>query len=104
MGRTSEAWLSPPAIPATDYISNLVYTDPEIFREELEKVKKATWKLACHVSEVPEKNDYRRVNHAGVPLVVVRGEDGVIRCFLNSCSHRAALVVREPSGNAQILT
>ena len=102
MGRSETAWQTPPKLPKEDFISNLVYADPEIFALEMERVKKATWKFACHESEVPEPFDFRRVNHAGMPLVVVRGDDGAIRCFINACSHRAALVVREPSGNGRI--
>jgi methanesulfonate monooxygenase subunit alpha len=101
MGRTAEAWQSPPEIPGEDYISNAIYTDPDLFKEELEAVKKRTWKFACHESEIPNVNDFRRVNHAGVPLIVVRSDDGNIRSFINACSHRAALVVRELSGNAR---
>lgn len=104
MGRSETAWQTPPTLPKEDFISNLVYSDPQIFALEMERVKKATWKLACHESEVPERFDFRRVNHAGVPLVVVRGDDDVIRCFINACSHRAALVVRELSGNARQFT
>ena len=36
-----------------------------------------------------------------MPLIVVRSDDGNIRSFINACSHRAALVVRELSGNAR---
>jgi hypothetical protein len=36
MGRTAEAWQSPPEIPGEDYISNAIYTDPDLFKEELE--------------------------------------------------------------------
>jgi methanesulfonate monooxygenase subunit alpha len=102
MSRTAKTWEAPPAIAATDFISNLIYTDPEIFKEEMERVKKRAWKLACHVSELPNPYDYRRVNHAGVPLVVARGADGAIRTFINACSHRSAIVVQALSGNAKI--
>jgi methanesulfonate monooxygenase large subunit len=101
MGRSVKAWQSPPSIPGENYVSNAIYTDPDLFREEQELVKKRTWKFACHDSEIPSANDFRRVDHAGVPLIVVRGDDGEIRSFVNACSHRAALVVRELSGNAR---
>jgi methanesulfonate monooxygenase large subunit len=100
MSRKAMAWEAPPDIPQADFVSNAVYTDPDIFREEMDKVKKCSWKLACHISEIPHKNDYRRVNHVGIPLVVSHAEDGRIRTFINACSHRAAVVVRELSGNA----
>jgi methanesulfonate monooxygenase large subunit len=101
MSKTAREWEAPPPISTKDYVSSLVYTDETLFDEELEKVKKSTWKFVCHESEIPEIYDYRCVNHAGIPLIVTRGEDDVIRTFINACSHRSALVLREPSGNAK---
>ena len=40
---------------------------------------------------------------AGEPIVVVRGNDGVLRGFYNVCRHHAAAVVTEPCGQASIL-
>ena len=40
---------------------------------------------------------------AGEPIVVVRGEDGVLRGFFNVCRHHAASVMTEPDGKAPIL-
>ena len=37
---------------------------------------------------------------AGEPILVVRGEDGVLRAFSNVCRHRAAQVINEPAGTA----
>ena len=37
---------------------------------------------------------------AGEPIVVVRGEDGVLRGFFNVCRHHAAAVMTEPEGKA----
>jgi phenylpropionate dioxygenase-like ring-hydroxylating dioxygenase large terminal subunit len=37
----------------------------------------------------------------GFPLAVVRGKDGVIRCFHNVCRHRAYKVFEESSGVKQ---
>ena len=39
-----------------------------------------------------------------MPLIVVRGEDGHIRTFINVCSHRGARVAMEPGGNARTFT
>jgi phenylpropionate dioxygenase-like ring-hydroxylating dioxygenase large terminal subunit len=35
------------------------------------------------------------------PLVLVRGEDGVLRAFLNVCRHRGARIVHEPHGDTR---
>jgi len=37
---------------------------------------------------------------AGEPIVVVRGNDGLLRGFFNVCRHHAAAVVTEPCGQA----
>ena len=37
---------------------------------------------------------------AGRPLFMIRGRDGKVRIFINSCLHRGALVCRQDSGNA----
>src|SRR5262249_4017461 len=37
---------------------------------------------------------------AGEPVLVVRGDDGVLRAFFNVCRHRAAPIVNEPCGSA----
>lgn len=39
-----------------------------------------------------------------MPLLLVRGADGVLRAFYNTCQHRGAPVVREACGTARRLT
>jgi phenylpropionate dioxygenase-like ring-hydroxylating dioxygenase large terminal subunit len=33
-------------------------------------------------------------------MILVRGDDKVIRVLLNTCTHRGALICRQKSGNA----
>jgi methanesulfonate monooxygenase large subunit len=101
MSRSAADWEKRPELKGDEYVSSEVYTDPQLFQEELERLKRATWKFACHVSEISEVNDYRTLDHAGVPIIVTRSTDGAIRAFVNACSHRSALVLREPAGNAK---
>ncbi len=46
-----------------------------------------TWVIAGRVEDIPEPGDYMTFDDLGVPLLVVRGTDGVIRCFYNTCQH-----------------
>jgi AraC-like DNA-binding protein len=48
MTRSADQWATPPKVPHDHYVSALVYSDPDIFREEQEKIFKKVWKLACH--------------------------------------------------------
>ena len=56
-----------------------------------------------HESEVENPGDFRRRTVAGRPLFFVRGRDGKVRVFLNSCPHRGALICRQDVGSANVL-
>ncbi|WP_337188197.1 aromatic ring-hydroxylating dioxygenase subunit alpha [Phenylobacterium sp.] len=46
----------------------------------------------CPSAMLPAPGSYLARNAAGVPLVAVRGADGVVRAFRNACRHRGAQV------------
>jgi phenylpropionate dioxygenase-like ring-hydroxylating dioxygenase large terminal subunit len=87
-----------PAIPTARYV------DPAFFDLERERIFGRTWLFAGHESEWPEQGSYRQFTRSGAPIVVVRGEDGVLRAFYNACRHRAAPVTRDVCGTARRLT
>ena len=104
MSRNSVQWTQKPKLPPTHYADPVIYSDPEIFEEEKEKIFKKVWHLAIHESEVAKPYDYRTYQHpGGVQLVIVRGEDLKVRAFYNICPHRGNLLVYDPSGNAKNL-
>ena len=49
--------------------------------------------VACLSGAVASTGDYVSLTVGGVPLAVVRGDDGVLRGFRNVCRHRASSVV-----------
>ncbi len=49
-------------------------------------------------NEIPEPGDFLTDDFSGAPLLLVRGEDGVVRGFLNVCRHRGSRVA-EGRGN-----
>jgi len=83
------------------FVDSRIYTDPQIFQEEREKIWRRSWLLVLHESELAEALDFRTLSVADEPLIVVRGDDGKVRAFLNVCPHRGALLLREPAGNLQ---
>jgi methanesulfonate monooxygenase large subunit len=88
-----------PDLPGSHYIDNRIYTDPKVFARERERVFSQCWKFVCHSSEIAEPGDFRLVEVADYELIMLHGQDGVIRCFHNSCAHRGARVIRQPAGN-----
>jgi choline monooxygenase len=77
------------------------YFDPRIARLENERVFAGNWQVAGRADQVREKGQFFTVELGEEPMVVVRGEDGVLRAFYNVCRHHAAAVVTEPSGCAR---
>jgi choline monooxygenase len=65
------------------------YTDPRMPALDARSIFASSWQLVCHVSQLPDAGDHVVTEIAGLPLVVVRGEEGEIRAFHNVCRHRA---------------
>src|SRR5215471_16772650 len=78
-----------------------VYSDPELFEREQRLIFDRSWLYAGHESEAPQAGDFLTRRVGGRPLIIVRGNDGQLRIFHNSCRHRGATVCRHARGNAQ---
>jgi choline monooxygenase len=66
-----------------------LYTDPNVFAEEKERIFSRTWQVVGHASQVAKPGDFFTTELVGEPLVFVRGVDGKLRGFYNVCRHRA---------------
>lgn len=74
------------------------YADPAWQAREWQVIRKSPV-IVGHASNIPHAGDYFTHDLAGVPLLVVRQDDGSVRAMLNICTHRGARVVTQPSGN-----
>jgi choline monooxygenase len=79
------------------------YVDPRIAELEAQTVFSKTWQMVGRVEQVEKPGQFVTAEVAGEPIVVVRGNDGVLRGFFNVCRHHAAAVVTESCGQAAIL-
>lgn len=68
-----------PELPESHYLDNRIYTDEAVFRDEQERIFGKVWQFVCHESEFAANGDFRTTTIAGKPIVIVRGQDGVIR-------------------------
>jgi p-cumate 2,3-dioxygenase subunit alpha len=82
-------------------VNRRAFTDPRCLEEERTRVFGRCWIYVGHESELPHNGDYRARTVAGRPMVLVRGDDNVVRVLLNTCTHRGAQVCRQKSGNAR---
>ncbi|HVL36204.1 MAG TPA: aromatic ring-hydroxylating dioxygenase subunit alpha [Burkholderiales bacterium] len=83
-----------------DRVHRDVYTDPEIFQLEMERLWRRTWVYAGHASQLPNPGDFITVEIAQNPLIVIRHTDGSVRVLKNRCAHKGSKLVGEPAGNA----
>ena len=74
------------------------YTDPRIFDLEQRTVFSHSWQMVGRTDQVQESGQYITWEVAGEPVLLVRGNDGVLRGFFNVCRHHAAAIVTEPEG------
>ncbi len=75
-----------------------LYTSPEIFALERAELFLKHWFFLCREDQMPNPGDYRAFDTQGGPIVLVRGQDGSLRCFANYCRHRGSLLLTG-SGN-----
>ncbi|MDE1962219.1 MAG: Rieske (2Fe-2S) protein, partial [Xanthomonadaceae bacterium] len=66
-----------------------LYTNPQIAERERACVFARHWQLVAHADQVRDPGDHAVTEIAGVPLLIVRGEDGELRALHNVCRHRA---------------
>lgn len=80
------------------------YTDPGRFKLEVDRIFKRLPLMLAPSCEIPTPGDFKTMEVAGVPILLIRGDDGVVRSFVNSCTHRGTNVAVAPAGNARRFT
>ncbi|MCJ2180031.1 aromatic ring-hydroxylating oxygenase subunit alpha [Novosphingobium album (ex Hu et al. 2023)] len=80
-----------------------IYSDPEFFEVEKERVFAPSWQVVCHVSDIPEPGDWHTLDYIGESVIVTRGLDGEVRAFTNVCRHRGSRIVDGSHGCAKKL-
>ena len=75
-----------------------LYTDPEIFKQEMDRIFRQGWVYVAHESELPKRGDFIRRTMGLEPVVVTRDSDG-IHVLANRCSHRGNLLCQLERGN-----
>jgi glycine betaine catabolism A len=77
-----------------------LYVSEEAFHFDTQVMLKSVWLYACTVAHVKEPGDYFVFELANNSIIIVRGRDGEVRAFWNSCRHRGAKVCLEQKGSA----
>lgn len=89
-------------LPARGHIPLFVYTDPGVYALELERLFGRTWHFLGHISEVPNPGSFVVRAMAEESVIVGRGDDSVVRVFLNACRHRGMKLACEDFGEVNM--
>ncbi len=76
------------------------YTDPDYFKVDMDLIWYRDWLFVGHYCEILKPGSYFTVQVGIYPVVVVRGQDGVIRALHNTCRHRGSRVCTAHKGTA----
>jgi choline monooxygenase len=83
--------------PRLEYASTLssrFYFDADVLAQEQRNVFARTWQLVGNAAQVREAGQFFTAVVADEPLLIVRGNDGVLRAMSNVCRHRAGPIAR----------
>jgi phenylpropionate dioxygenase-like ring-hydroxylating dioxygenase large terminal subunit len=82
-------------------IHSRVYTDPDVFRQEMESIFTKTWVYVGHESEVATSGEFKSAYIGLQPVILCRDDTARINVFFNRCRHRGAVVCREQRGRTR---
>src|SRR5260221_12251176 len=83
-------------------LPNEFYVDEQLFRLERDQLFARGWTCVGVGAELPLPGDLWPIELIDMPLLMVRGRDGVVRVFHNVCSHRGVRLVDRP-GQAPVI-
>ena len=76
------------------------YSDLDIFQADLNNIWYRNWLLAIAAVEIPKAGNYVTLQIGAHSIIIVRGVDGVIRSFHNSCRHRGSRICASAKGSS----
>ena len=71
-----------------------VYSSPEIYELEKEKIFMTHWLSVARVEEIPNVGDYMTFDVMNEPIIISRPREGEISVCMNMCLHRGVAVAR----------
>ena len=81
--------------------SRRIFHDQDIYDLEMERIFARCWLFLTHESLIPNAGDYITTKMGQDNVIVVRQQNGKVRAFVNSCSHRGARVCAAEAGNTR---
>jgi Rieske 2Fe-2S family protein len=74
------------------------YTDPDNFRDELDRFYSHMWVCAGRADQIPNAGDFFLREIADESIIITRDNSGAIRAFYNVCRHRGTRICTAAQG------
>ncbi len=81
-----------------------IYNSPDMFSFDMVAIYGQSWLFAGFEAEFKRPGDYTSFMVGAWPVMIVRGRDGDLRAFHNSCRHRGSTICPTGAGNQARLT
>ncbi|MSQ32558.1 MAG: aromatic ring-hydroxylating dioxygenase subunit alpha [Dehalococcoidia bacterium] len=92
--------LTPRVNTAKGLVDRTIFSNQEIYQQELEQVFGRCWMWLGHESQIPNNNDFTATYIGEDPILLTRDSKGKLHAFLNMCRHRGNRICRADEGNA----
>jgi phenylpropionate dioxygenase-like ring-hydroxylating dioxygenase large terminal subunit len=109
MNQTTDPWAKHRTLARDRGLGSAVvdadrYTSADVYAAEREKIFRRVWLLVGRESEVSNPGDFikREIYPLEVEALIVRGKDGVVRAFHNTCAHRGSALVEASEGTTNL--
>lgn len=93
-GREEQLAATRAALLNARHLPGWMYTSPEIYEMEIERIFMRSWLCVGRVEEFENHGDYVATRITGEPVLVCRDRNGVLNAFNNLCRHRGVEVAK----------
>ncbi len=84
-----------------DRVHRSIYTDPDIFALEMQRIWGRSWIYVGHESQIANAGDYYATTIGSQPVILSRDHDGQFHVLFNRCAHKGAQLVGERCGQVK---
>ena len=77
-----------------------LYVGGQAFEFDTQVMLPSVWLYACTVAHIRKPGDWFLFEMANNSVIVIRGRDGAVRAFFNSCQHRGSRICEAQRGSS----